>query len=55
MNRRSFLKTCLRGAVLAGLAGLGAVLVSREAKPACDKTCGRCGEFKNGKCRLGIR
>lgn len=55
MNRRSFLKSGLRGSLLVGLVGLGAVLVSREGKPACDKTCGRCQKFQNGKCLLGIK
>ncbi|MCU0857162.1 MAG: hypothetical protein MUC65_01995 [Pontiellaceae bacterium] len=55
MNRRSFLKSCLRGGLLVSLIGLGAVLSSRAEKPECDKLCGHCQKFKNGKCLLGIQ
>jgi hypothetical protein len=54
-NRNKFLKDCVRGGVLAGIAGLGAVLVSREKKFECSSPCGECTQFKDGKCSQGIK
>jgi hypothetical protein len=55
MNRQEFLKSCARGGALAGLIGLSAVLASREKKFECSNVCGRCAEFNNGKCGLGLK
>ena len=51
INRISF----LRGGALVGLAGLCAVLLSREEKFECSDRCGRCAKFENGKCGLGLK
>ena len=48
-------KDALRGGLLAGLAGLCAVLFSREDKAACNSRCGECAQFTRGKCGLGLR
>ncbi len=55
ITRKDFIKSCARGGVLAGLAGLCAVLVSREEKFTCSTYCGRCVKFSDGKCALGIK
>jgi len=55
VSRQDFLKSCARGSALAGLVGLGAVLVSREKKYECSNVCGQCSKFNNGKCRLGLK
>jgi hypothetical protein len=55
MNRRSFLKNCVRGGALAGLVGLCGALAAREQKFECGNSCGECQKFKNGKCVLGIK
>ena len=54
-TRNKFLRDCVRGSVLAGIIGLGAVLVSREKKYECSNQCGKCAQFNHGKCGLGIR
>ena len=55
MSRRSFLKNCVRGGALIGLAGLCGMLASREQKFECSNSCGGCQKFKNGRCVLGIK
>ena len=54
-NRNKVLKDCVRGGVLAGIVGLGTVLVSRDKKFECSSQCGKCTQFNDGKCGLGIR
>lgn len=55
ISRQELLKGCVRGGVLAGIAGLCAVLTSREEKFECSDQCGRCGKFSGGKCGLGLK
>ena len=53
--RRTFLLHGLRLAALAALAGLCALLGSREEVFDCTKQCGQCRLFKDGLCHLGIK
>ena len=55
MDRHEFVKTCVRGGVLAGVVGLSAVLVSREEKFECSTRCGTCPKLQHGKCNLGLK
>jgi len=55
INRQEMLKRCVRGGLLAGLIGLGAVLTSREEKFECSSRCGQCPKLEDGKCRLGLK
>jgi hypothetical protein len=48
-------KTFLRWGALTGIAGLCAVLASREKKFKCSDRCGTCPKLENGKCGLGIK
>ncbi len=53
MNRQECLKAVLRGSLIAGIVGLGAVLGSREERFECSGRCGQCAELKDGMCGLG--
>ncbi len=54
-SRAEILKGCVRGGVFVGIAGLCAVLATREEKFECSSQCGKCTQFNDGKCGLGIR
>ncbi len=55
MSRRDFVKSIFRGSLFAGIAGLCAVLASREEVFECSSQCGQCLKFKEGKCALRIK
>ena len=55
MNRKEFIKTAVRGGLLAGIVGFGAILSSRKEKFSCSDQCGKCTKFNHGKCSLGIK
>jgi len=52
-GRRDFLKTGARGVLLAGIAALCGVLVSRKNKYQCNGRCGECKPDNGGACPLG--
>jgi hypothetical protein len=55
MKRQDFLRTCARSGVLMGIAGVAAVLVTREEKFECSNRCGKCPKLEKGKCGLGLK
>lgn len=55
VSRQEMLKVCVRGGMVAGIIGLGAVLTSREEKFECSNRCGQCPKLENGKCGLGLK
>jgi Na+-translocating ferredoxin:NAD+ oxidoreductase subunit B len=52
-KRRDFIKCVVRGAVLAGLAGVCGLLGLRKNKYECDGRCGPCKPRHGGICPLG--
>ncbi len=52
-GRRDFIKNIARGALLAGIAGVCGMLVSRKNKYQCNGRCGTCKPGNGGTCPLG--
>ncbi len=54
-TRSVLLRGCMRVGVLLGIAGLSAVLSSREENFECSSQCGKCPKLTGGKCGLGLK
>jgi len=54
IKRREFVTNCARAGLMAGIAGLCAVLGSRAKKVLCRGTCSGCPESSGGACSLGF-
>ncbi|MBN2163592.1 MAG: hypothetical protein JXR25_14730 [Pontiellaceae bacterium] len=55
ITRLKFMKEVGRWGALAGLVGMGAVLLSRDDKVTCSDQCSQCPQFEHGKCGAGLK